>query len=92
MSDFRAKLAEINAQLRSLIAEGGLPLDSLKTTIFDGDKEVMIEGGPNGLIYFATQCLDVASKTFSGAHVHVDEFGGADLGSLPLIVSLKIEN
>jgi len=92
VTDFRTKLAEINAQLQSLLAEGELPLDSLKTSIFDGDKEVMIEGGPNGLIYFASQCLDVASKTSPGAHVHIDEFGGADPGSLPLIVSLKIEN
>jgi hypothetical protein len=92
VSDFRAKLKEINAQLRALISEDGLPLDSLKTTIFDGDKEVMIEGGPNGLIYFASQCLSVASGTSSGAHAHIDECGGADPGSLPLIISLKIEN
>ena len=91
MTDFRTKLHDINAQLRALIAEGEMPLDSLNTSIFEGEKEIMVEAGPNGLIYFASQCLDVAAGTSSGAHVHIDEFSGADSGSVPLIVSLKID-
>ncbi|WP_420470958.1 Imm32 family immunity protein [Brevundimonas sp. FT23042] len=93
MSDFRARLTEIKADIRDLLERPDLPLDTLSTSIFSdaNGQEVYVEGGPNGLAYLAMQCLDIAAAIAPGAHAHVDEFSGADAGSIPLVVSLKTE-
>lgn len=89
MSDFRAELLDIKDQLR-VLSDALLP-DSLRAELMEGPSELLIEGGPRGLIYLARQCLDIAAKTGSGAHAHVDEHSGADEGSFPVIVSLKLD-
>ena len=89
MSDFRADLSEIKDQLRALADT--LPLDSLRAELMEGPSELLIEGGPRGLIYLARQCIDIASKIGSGAHAHIDEHSGADQRSFPLIVALRLE-
>jgi hypothetical protein len=93
MTDFRARLKEIKGDIRELLDRPDLPLDTLSASIFSdaNGQEVYLEGGPNGLAYLAMQCLDIAAATAPGAHAHVDEFSGADAGSIPLIVSLKSE-
>ena len=93
MTDFRARLKEIKGEIRELLDRQDLPLDTLSASIFSDAKgqEVYVEGGPSGLAYLAMQCLDIAAATAPGAHAHVDELSGADVGSIPLVVSLKTE-
>ena len=93
MTDFRARLTEIKGEIRELLDHPDMPLDTLSTTIVSdaAGQEVHLEGGPHGLAYLAIQCLDIAAATALGAHAHVDEFSGADAGSIPLVVSLKSE-
>jgi hypothetical protein len=88
VSDFRADLLEIKDQLRAL--SDALSPDSLRAELLEGPSVLLIEGGPRGLIYLARQCIDIAAKTSSGAHAHVDEHSGADEGSFPIIVSLRL--
>ncbi len=94
MTDLSTQLREINKALRALIDNGAMPFDSLSTSILSDahGQEVLLEGGPNGLIYFASQCLDTVARNIPGAHAHVDEHSGADIGSVPVIVSLKLED
>jgi len=94
VSDLSTRLREINEALRALIDNGAMPLDSLNTSILSEGhgQKVLVEGGPSGLIYFASQCLDTVARNVPGAHAHVDEHSGADAGSIPMIVSLKLED
>ena len=93
MIDFRARLRDIKEQVRELLDQPDLPLDNLSASIFSDPNghEIYVEGGPHGLAYLAMQCLDIAAATAPGAHAHIDEFSGADAGSVPLVVSLKSE-
>jgi hypothetical protein len=54
----------------------------------DGD-DVSINGNFGGLVHFARLVLEVAEKSFAGAHQHFDEAGGADFCEVPLIITFK---
>ena len=94
MTELSDQLRTLNTSLRALIDNGAMPFDSLNASIVSdaSGQEVLIEGGPKGLIYLASQCIDTVARNLAGAHAHVDEHSGADVGSVPLIVSLKLED
>ena len=54
--------------------------------VLRNEKEVVLGGNRNGLIYLALQCLKLADERKKGSHLHLDEDTITNVCDCPLII------
>ena len=50
------------------------------------ERETILGGNRNGLIWLALHCLELAENGQRGSHLHLDAQSGADVCDVPLVI------
>ena len=86
----QAELRSMHERLReietSLVRSVGCEL-SVRVTEVHNKPEVVVAGDPAGLVHVALWALECAAGDVEGKHAHIDEFGMADSGSTPMVIT-----
>ena len=78
MAMSQAKIDNVRVALQTLEADED-PASTFLEVVETGDgREVTIRANQRGLIYLASQLIDLAAAGIPGKHVHIDEAGAAD--------------